>query len=144
MLSKTNIKISLVLSAMLGSLITPNLANAVAGDQTPESTNIMNSSPLYADSGQSYHACNVANITTAALKAKIDLISASGTVLATTGATPISLIAGTSYELIGPSTYTGFARCRVSTVDPENVRANLSVFHYTGTYFETLAFSELR
>ena len=38
-----------------------------------------------------------------------------------------------------------FAYCRVTLTLPANyIRANLAVFHYTGTYYETLALSEAR
>lgn len=137
--------ITIVLSMMAISTV-PTVANAVAGDSTAQSTNILNTSLLYADHPASYHACNVVNVTTANLKIKIDLINISGTVLGTTGTTPITLNAGLGYELIANpgSNYIGFARCRISVVDPANVRANLTVFHSTGTYFESLAVSEAR
>lgn len=137
------ITVALVMMAMG---FAPTVANAVAGDSTAQTSNIINTSLLFADHPASYHACNVANVTTANLRVKIDLISATGTVLGTTGAIPVTLNAGLGYELLASSgsNYTGFARCRISLVDPANVRANLTVFHYTGSYYESLAVSEAR
>ena len=54
--------------------------------------------------------------------------------------------AGHSYEL-RYGAYTGFAICRFELDNNEvknNVRANISVFHFTGAFYQTLALSEAR
>jgi hypothetical protein len=104
---------------------------------------ILNTSPLWSDSGQSYHACDVANVSASPVLIVIDLINSSGGVLATSGASAINLAVGDSVEIANFSaTYTGFARCRFTSSAPGTVRANLTVFHWTGTYFDTLANAE--
>ena len=129
---------------LLGAaLLAPSAAQAVAGDESIEV--FLNTSPLFADSGKSYHACNVANVTTSSVAIKVDILGPTGTTLVSSGATPFTLTAGNSYELAN-SAYTGFARCRVSVIAGSGgaVRANLSVFYYTGSYYQTLALSEAR
>ena len=105
----------------------------------------LNTSPLWADSGSSYHACNVANVSTVSATLKDTMLNSSGVAIATSGATDINLAAGAVYEF-QQSTYTGFAYCRfnLGSAAGGTVRANLSVFHSTGVYFETLALSEAR
>jgi hypothetical protein len=106
---------------------------------------VLYTSPLWADSSSSYHACNVVNIFTQPVTLKVQMFNSSGVVIATSGAADITITAGHSYEL-EQSTYTGFAYCQFN-LPSENgvvVRANLSVFHSTGVYFETLALSEAR
>jgi hypothetical protein len=128
-------KLSVSLLAMT-ALVLPASAHAAG---------VLYTSPLWADSGSSYHACNVANIFTQAVTLKVQMFNSSGVVIATSGATDITITAGHTYEL-SQGTYTGFAYCQFSLPSETGivVRANLSVFHSTGTFFETLALSEAR
>jgi hypothetical protein len=106
----------------------------------------LSTSPVWADGGSSYHACNVANVSALSLTLKVLMAASNGVVIASSGASDITLAAGTSYEL-QQSTYTGFAICRFELDNNEvknNVRANIAVFHSTGVFFQTLALSEAR
>jgi hypothetical protein len=108
-------------------------------------TQVLNTSPLWADTA-SYHACLVANISTASLNISIELIGSDGTVLATSGTNKITIPAGSSAEISNGAAYTGFARCRFTLFDtPTAIRANLTIFHSNsnGTY-QTYATSEAR
>jgi subtilase family serine protease len=120
------------------------LINALAG--TVSKVEALNTSPLWADSGQSYHACDVVNVSDSPASVIVDLINSNGAVLVTTGASPINLAVGNSVEIANFSaTYSGFARCRFSAANaPGAIRANLSIFHWNGTYWDTLASSEAR
>lgn len=73
------------------------------------------------------------------------MLNSSGVAIATSGAADITLAAGATYEL-AQSTYTGFAYCRFNLPSEAGitVRANITVFHYTGAFYETLALSEAR
>ena len=73
------------------------------------------------------------------------MLNSNGVAIATTGAANITLNAGATYEL-SQSTYTGFAYCRFNLPNEagSSIRANSSVFHSTGAYYETLALSEAR
>lgn len=131
----------IALAAMTAVVLAPVAANAsTAGDiSAPQ---VFNTSPLWADSA-SYHACNIVNVTTSNLTVLIELITASGSVLNTSG--NVTIDAGTSYELIGGS-YTGFARCRFTTsYGSGSFRANLTIFNplSSGNY-QTYAISEAR
>jgi hypothetical protein len=101
-------------------------------------------SPLYADSGQSYHACNVANVSTALIEVDIEIKNSAGLIIV--NAPTIFLNPGTSTELQTNETYSGFAYCRITLAGEakSTVRANLAVLHYTGSFFDTLAISEAR
>jgi hypothetical protein len=105
----------------------------------------LNTSPLWADSGPSYHACNVANVSTSPVTLKVTMINGSGAAMATSGPANFTLNAGVTYELI-QAAYTGYAYCRFNLPNEVGtaVRANIAVFHYTGAYYETLALSEAR
>jgi hypothetical protein len=102
-------------------------------------------SPVWADSGQSYHACNVANVTAASATLQVQMLSSTGAVIASSGASFITLAAGNVYEL-SQSTYSGFAYCRfnLGAEAKASFRANMTVFHYTGAFYDTIAFSEAR
>ena len=120
----------------LAALVLPGVAQA---------TTILDTSPLFANNGQSYHACNVANVSSSPVALKVDMLDSSGVVIATSGAANITLAAGHSTEISHSSTYSGFARCRFTfSVPPGDIRANLSVFHWTGAFYYTLAMSEAR
>lgn len=97
-------------------------------------------SPLWADSGQSYHACNVTNVISIAQSVTISLLNSSGAVL-TSGT--YSIPAGATQELSW-SGYTGFARCRIVAGYGAYIRANIQVFHWTGTYYDSLAIDTAR
>jgi hypothetical protein len=108
-------------------------------------------SALWADSAQSYHACTVANPNYGAVvtgvNLTVQLLSSSGVVIANSS-NNFFLDAGQTYELSGKNAkYTGLAFCHVSLPTQTAgsiIRANMSVFHNTGAYFETLALSEAR
>jgi hypothetical protein len=128
---------------MTTAIALPAAQAATSGDISH--TQVMNSSPLWADT-KSYHACTVANVTTSAESVSIEIIESDGAVLATSGSTDITVAAGGSVEIAAGATYTGFARCRVTTYEGANtLRANLTVFHSNGdgTYV-TYAVSEVR
>jgi hypothetical protein len=108
----------------------------------------VSTSPVYADavSNGSYHACNVANVSASPVTLQVLMAASNGVVIASSGAVDITLNAGTSYELT-QTTYTGFAICRFRLSGTEakvSVRANISVFHFTGVFYDTLALSEAR
>ena len=77
----------------------------------------------------------------------VQLLSSSGVVIANSS-NNFFLDAGQTYELSGKNAkYTGLAFCHVSLPTQTAgsiIRANMSVFHYTGAYYETLALSEAR
>jgi hypothetical protein len=131
--------------AMTAFVLVPAAAHAVtAGDISI--TSVLNTSPLWADS-QSYHACNVVNVSTSAVTVAIELISASGGVIS---ASSLAVPAGTSAEVddasgSGSST-PGFARCRFTLTNAEKtIRANMTIFHSLGAgTFQTYATSEAR
>jgi hypothetical protein len=134
MLKLARKELSVSLLAMT-ALVLPVSAHAVE----------LNTSPIWADSGSSYHACNVANVTTSSELLKVTMLNSSGVAIASSGTADITLAAGAVYEL-SQSTYTGFAYCRfnLGSAAGGTVRANSTVFHFTGVYYETLAFSEAR
>jgi hypothetical protein len=77
----------------------------------------------------------------------VDLINSSGGVLVTSGGSPINLAVGNSLEIANYSAnYTGFARCSfaIGNASGNPVRANLSVFHWAGAYYDTLANTDAR
>jgi hypothetical protein len=132
--------------------LTPTLSSAAeqtlplpSGAAPPVTAVTLNTSSLFSDSGQSYPACNISNITGTPLNAKVVLLSSTPTVLYTTGTTPVAIPAGATIEYTAATGYTGFSRCRfVIYGDPAGVRANISIFHFTGTYYETLALDDAR
>jgi len=107
---------------------------------------VITTAPLWADS-PSYHACNVANVSTTDLKSvTVDLINSGGTVLATQTLEPLA--AGQSNEL-NPGGYSGFARCRFTVVgSTSKIRANITVFRNTsdgnGNYYDVLGIESAR
>ena len=145
MISKNKSHFSVAAIVMAAFIAAPTAANAVTGDAS--TSTILNTSPLWADSGPSYHACNVVNVTTSAVSVRIDVLKSDGTTLATSGATSISIPAGVSVEYAGGG-YSGFARCRVTvpSLSSNSVRANLTVFHWNSaeSYYQTVALSEAR
>lgn len=145
MFAKSSSRFELGLLFIALGFAVPTAANAISGDVVAASLTTLNTSPLWSDSGQSYHACNLVNITTSIIVAKIDLIDSSGNVLATSGTAKVTVNPGQSLETANFAVnYTGFARCRFAVPNPDYVRANLSVFHSVGAYFDTLAVSEAR
>ncbi len=138
MASTKNTLFSFAALALATLIAVPNTANAVAGDIG--TGKVLNTSPLYADSGASYHACNAVNVTTSSVTVTITLLNSAGAVLQTA---PFTIAAGTSVELAG-SGYSGFARCRFAVSSSDYIRANISVFHWTGSYYETLAIDSAR
>jgi hypothetical protein len=138
--------LSIPLLALTAAVLAPTAAHALtAGDSS--ALLVLNTSSLWADT-QSYHACNVTNISTSNINLSVQMIDQTGAVLATSGAAAITVAAGTNYELINATanTYTGFARCRVSLyTGSENIRANMTVFHSLGgAVYQTYATSEAR
>lgn len=121
------------------------LINALAGNVSK--MQVLNTSPLWADSGQGYHACNIVNVSDSPVAIMINLINSSGGVLVTSGASPINLAAGSSLEIANfAATCSGFARCSfaVGNASENPVRANLSIFHWTGAYYDTIAKDDAR
>jgi hypothetical protein len=104
----------------------------------------LNTSPLWADNGQSYHACNVANVLTSSVALTISVINSSGVLIATSN--NITLAAGTSVEINTDEHYTGFAYCHIDLPNEagNTVRADLTVLHFTGSFYDTLATSQAR
>ena len=144
MLTIRKSQFSIPLLAMTAVVLAPAPAYAsTAGDISP--SQVLNTAPLYADT-QSYHSCNVVNVTTSAVQISVEIIESSGTVLASSGSTPLNLAAGTSYELDVAPSYTGFARCRFTSNNPPGaIRANMTIFHSLGGgVFQTYATSEAR
>jgi len=142
--AKMSITILSILSILGAVSIAPTAAATVAVDQAPTPFNIIDSSPLWADSGQTYHACNVVNVTAGNVSLKVEILDATGNVIGTSGATLVTLPPGTVQETAATG-YTGFAHCRVTVNGtPSNIRANLTVFHWTGTYYDSLATAEVR
>jgi hypothetical protein len=133
-------QLSVPLLAMTGLVLAPAAAHAqVAGDISV--AQVLNTSPLWADA-QSYHACNVVNVTTSPVAVSIELITSAGAVLISAAPT---IAAGNSTEVSKFGGYSGFARCRVTLNDaPGTIRANLTVFHSLGGGYQTYATSEAR
>lgn len=139
---KSQLLIPLV--AMTAVALAPAAALAsTAGDRSPAV--ILNTSPLWADA-QSYHACNVVNVTTLLINVSIEIIESDGAVLASSGSTAIGISAGNSTEISVGASYVGFARCRVTLYNAaDTIRANLTVFHSLGSgNYQTYATSEAR
>jgi hypothetical protein len=126
-------------AALAALVVAPNAAKAVAGDEAQ--LKILNTSPVWADSAQSYHSCNVVNVTTLAATVTVDLLNSGGVLVRTA---TVAIPAGDSIELSNGATYSGFARCRFTVADPAWIRANITVFHWTGTYYATLAIDDAR
>jgi hypothetical protein len=106
----------------------------------------LSTSPVWADSGSSFHACNVANVSASPVTLQVLMAASNGVVIASSGASDITIAAGTSFELT-QSTFTGLAICRfrLGTNEVKNdVRANITAFHSTGVFLQTLALSEAR
>jgi hypothetical protein len=106
-------------------------------------------SPLWADNAQSYHACNVANHSTGDVQLIIYIYDWKGYAIAFSpgGENGFFLHPQQTYRLDDRSAnYTGFAYCVFNLYigSAGSIRANMSVFHNTGAYFETLALSEAR
>jgi hypothetical protein len=101
----------------------------------------LTTSPAWSDSGQSYHACNAVNVSLVPQTVTIDLINSSGTVVST--ATP-TLAVGTSAEVALGSggDFGGFASCRFTTAKNFTIRGNMTVFRWTGTFYDSLAVIE--
>jgi hypothetical protein len=136
------------LLAALLMLIAVAMAPTASRASTPGDINpaqVLNTSPLWADAN-SYHACNVVNVSTSAQSISIEIIESGGSVLATSGSTPIAVPAGTSTEISAGTAYVGFARCRVTMYNGTGtIRANLTVFHSnTDGSYQTYAVSEAR
>lgn len=96
--------------------------------------------PHWADSGASYHACNVVNVgLTAITDLQVVLHKFDGSVAATSGV--ITLNPGQTLEVVASPSYGGFARCRFysPTAVGSQLRGNIAVFRWAGTYYETLA-----
>jgi hypothetical protein len=132
------------LLAVTATAIAPAAARAsTPGDISP--AQVLNTSPLWADT-KSYHACNVVNVSTSSQSISLEIIESDGSVLASSGSSPITVPSGSSTEISAGAAYVGFARCRVTTYyGPGTIRANLTVFHPNadGTY-QTYAVSEAR
>lgn len=128
------------------ALIVVSLTPGASGPFAPEAAalnRVLSSSPLYVDNGKSSHTCNVANVSNVAVTLKVDIVNAAGTVLASSGAPGFSLAASHIYELPAFN-YSGYAFCRIHMAgNPANIRANFLVLHYSGSYWESLAMSEL-
>jgi hypothetical protein len=134
MLGSTRKELSVSLLAM-SALVLP--ASAYAGG-------IYYTSPLWADNGQSYHACNVTNHSTGDVQLIIYIYNWNGVAIASSpgGENSFVLHPQQTYRLDDRSAnYTGFAYCVFNPTSASSIRANMSVFHNTGAYFETLALS---
>lgn len=135
---------------IMASIATPGIANAVVGDMSvnPSPTNI-NSSPLWGNASSDDFSCNVVNVTTGKQAIKVDIISAEGTILSTSGPTVVTLNGGAFYQIqVGAAAIGangGFARCRISIRNPANIRANLAILRSVAIGSnDTIATSEVR
>jgi hypothetical protein len=128
------------LLAIAAVVLSPAAADAAtAGDIS--AAQVLNTSPVWGDS-QSYHTCNVVNVSTATISVAVELIDQTGAVLLSN---TLSLTAGSWGQTVSPGTYTGFARCRFTfNYAAANIRANLTTFHMTNGTFLTYALSEAR
>jgi hypothetical protein len=132
MLRSMKKELSISLLAMTAAVL-PAAAQIIGG---------LTTSPLYAESGQSYHACNIVNVSTGSIDYKAQILSSSGVVLVDSGLS--SLNAGASVEVVSRN-YTGFAYCSIYVGNGNGtVRANLTVFHFAGSFFDSLAVSQAR
>jgi len=126
------------------------LAPAAGRAATATVAEVLNSSPLWADS-QSHHACTVVNVSAFTVDVTIELLGADGKVIATTPTAFVALTAGAITEVENANPYIGLARCRFTVFAnpavavPPSVRANLTVFHsISAEVFQTYAVSEAR
>jgi hypothetical protein len=142
MLTIRKCQLSIAVFAMTAVALVPVAAHAgTPGDiSLPQ---VLNTSPIWADT-KSYQSCNFVNVSTGALNITVELISAAGAVLATSGS--ISLPAGLSTELALGAGYVGFARCRFTlNQSPGVILANLTAFHANGDgTYQIFAISEAR
>jgi hypothetical protein len=102
----------------------------------------LHTGPHWADSGASYHACNVTNVSSTNITdLQIVLHRADGTVAGTSGV--ITLGAGQTFEVVGSPAFSGFGRCRFfsPTASGSQLRANIAVFRFiaAGSFYETLS-----
>ena len=146
MFGKKNIYFSIPLIAIAALGLARAAGNAAtAGDISV--AQVLNTSPLYADSG-SYHQCNVVNVTTATITVSIELISGSGTVVNAENSTsvPAGSMAAIGDDSASGSSSPGFGRCRFSTnYGPGVIRANETIFAILPSgNIQTYAVSEAR
>ena len=143
MFAKKKTQLSAHLLAIAAIVLSPAAANAAtAGDISP--VQVLNTSPVYGD-GQSFHTCNVVNVSTATISVVVELINSNGGVLISK---TLSVSAGNSLELTNNGVgYVGFARCRFTlNYSATTIRANVATFHSpdSGTTYQTYALSEAR
>ena len=130
-------------SAVLVTTAHAQVANSSPVVEPATSSVNLYTSPLYADNGGSYHACNIANIYKSPLVVTIQMFGDSSTAIRSLS--NYTLQAGSTIELSNAGFgYTGFARCVFTVKSSSYVRANATVFHYAGSYFDSIAFSEAR
>jgi hypothetical protein len=133
------------LLAMAALVLAPAAGGAATEGDNPI-TQTLNTSPLWADA-ESFHACNVVNITVSTVNVTLGLINASGGVIASN---TFNLAGSTSQEISDASgagtTFVGFARCRFTlNNDTGTIRANMTIFHpLGGGKLQTYATSEAR
>ena len=147
MFSTRKILLLVPLSTIAALGLMPAIGNAAtAGDIGV--TQVLNTSPLWADSG-SYHSCNVVNVTTSSIGLAIELIGSNGSVI--TSVASISLPAGESTEILDATasagaSYVGFARCRFTlNYASGGIRANETVFtRLSSGNYQSYAVSEAR
>jgi hypothetical protein len=103
-------------------------------------------SPVWSDGGGAYHACNVANVSSVAITdLRVDLYKSDGTILSSSGV--FTLNPNQSYEAFGVSTYSGFARCRISSVATSGqIRGSIVVYKWNGAgaFYETRVLDHAR
>jgi len=100
--------------------------------------------PVWGENGSDYHACNVVNVSSVPITdVSIELYKSDGTVLTQSGI--ITLQPRISFELSLFGGYTGFASCRIFSAVPSwQIRGNITVYHWNGTYYETVAHDAAR
>jgi hypothetical protein len=91
-------------------------------------------SPVWVDTG-SYHACNAVNVSSTTTSVKSELLNNNGTILKTY---TWNLAPGNGAELIGNGD-NGFAWCRFTVSNSTSIRANVTVFRWLGSYYDSLA-----
>jgi hypothetical protein len=126
--SKKN-QLSVRLLAIAAILLSPCAANAAtAGDIS--AAQVLNTSPVRGDS-QSYHTCNVVNVSTVTISVAAGLINSTGAVLTSH---TFSLSAGNFGQVtFNGGGYTGFARCRFTlNYSATNYSCKCGDFSYSG------------
>jgi hypothetical protein len=121
---------------ILGSIFLANAALLACVMAPGANAAVISTAAGWSDTGQSYHACMVTNVSSKKLiGVKTELVADSGVV----GTSTSDLASGTTNETRTTAADAGgFAWCRISVKNKNAVRASLTIYRSTGTYYDVL------